>query len=359
MNTDHEPIKPEPETTQPQGEDFPPEREGGEQASGAEGFPPDVPTDPGDLSAVEDQGAEEHFALQEGLTPLIGPDDEIKARGGTNPLPALQEHLLEPTRRLYFGALRDIGMVRATNEDTTIVFHSVQQNVQDNPAFSLFLVADGAGGHADGEFASTLAGRVIMQAISEEIYMPMLLQNVDPANAEPLAPITEVLVDAVRKADQAIRAEVPGGGTTLTAAVIIGDLAHIVHVGDSRAYLVTQGEDGPEMQQLTRDHSVAKRLQEIGQITAAEAVNHPEASRLWKIMGLSENLEPDITTRRLPASCHLVLCSDGLWNMVPEEDIVTTVVSADTPQSAANVLVAAANANGGVDNISVVVVRVP
>lgn len=348
----------EPEELRPPDEDFPPEREGSARMPDEEGFPPEAPTEPNVHSPADDSGAEEQFALQEGLTPLIGPDDAIVSSGGTNPLPALQEHLLEPTRRLYFGATRDIGMVRATNEDTTVVFHSVQQNVQDNPAFSLFLVADGAGGHADGEFASTLAGRVMLETISEEIYMPMLLQNVDPASAEPLAPITEVLVDAVRKADRAIRKQVPGGGTTLTAVVIIGDLAHIVHVGDSRAYLITQ-EDGQEIQQLTRDHSVARRLQEIGQITAAEAVNHPEASRLWKIMGLSENLEPDITTRRLPPSCHLVLCSDGLWNMVPEADIATTVLSADTPQSAANVLVAAANANGGADNISVVVVRVP
>lgn len=348
----------EPEDEQSRNEGLPPE--GDSLPPEGDSFPPETPTEPNVPSPADDDSAEESFALQEGMTPLVGPDDMIRATSGTNPLPALQDHLMHPTRRLYFGAARDIGMVRSSNEDTTIVFHSAQQNVQDNPAFSLFLVADGAGGHADGEYASTLAGRVIMQTVSEEIYMPMLLQGVNPAVAEPLPPITEVLVDAVHRADTAIRREVPGGGTTLTAAVVIGDLAHIVHVGDSRAYLVTQDEeDGPDIHQLTRDHSVAKRLQEIGQITAAEATNHPEASRLWKIMGLSENLEPDITTRRLPANCHLLLCSDGLWNMVPEQDIVAIVLGADTPQLAANLLVAAANANGGADNISIVVVRVP
>ena len=145
----------------------------------------------------------------------------------------------------------------------------------------------------------------------------------------------------------------PDGGTTLTAAVLIGDLAHIAHVGDSRAYLYTPEADGEEerLEQLTRDHSVAKRLEEIGHITREEADHHPEASRLWKIMGLTDNLEPDISTRRLPPGSQFVLCSDGLWNMVPDEELIAVLSTATTPQEAADILVAAANAHGGSDNI--------
>ena len=362
MNEEHDKPVLEPDElpahhAEPATEGARPDQEGAQPP--VEDLLPDVPTEPNVMLPDGMEDGEESFALQEGLTPLVGPAPvEIKT-SSTNPLPSLQDSLMRPTRRLYFGTARDIGMVRTSNEDSTLVFHSVQQNVQDNPVFSLFLVADGAGGHLDGEHASLVVGRVMLKSISEQIYLPMLLQNINPATAEPLAPITEVLVEACLEADRVVRAEVPGGGTTLTAAVIIGDLAHIVHVGDSRAYLITQAEDGPDVQQLTRDHSVAKRLQEIGQITASEATRHPEASRLWKIMGLTEHLEPDINTRRLPANCHLVLCSDGLWNMVPEDTIVEIVTGAASPQEAANRLVNAANANGGVDNISVVVVRVP
>ncbi len=319
--------------------------------------PPDPSHElPPDPEPSED--SEQHFPLQESLTPLMMPAVRMDP-GATNRLPNLQERLLRKAPRLTFGQARDIGMVRATNEDSVLTLYTAQRNVQDNPDFSLFVVADGAGGHADGEFASTVACRIVLEAASEQIYLPMLLQHVSPNTAEPVPPITEVLVEAYQRADKHVRAEVPGGGTTLTTVLIIGDLAHIAHVGDSRAYLLTREEGEPHMQQLTRDHSVAQRLQEIGQITAAEAVHHPEASRLWKIMGLSDHLEPDINTRRLPPNSTLVMCSDGLWNMVPDADIAGIVLSAPTPQDAAHHLIAAANAAGGADNIAVIVVHLP
>lgn len=321
-----------------------------------------LPEPPPNLSAelAEEEGEEVQFQLQENLTPLVNADDMHQLLpDATHPLPNLQDRLIRNTRQLTFSHARDIGLVRASNEDATLAFHSGQQNVQDNPDFSVFIVADGAGGHADGEFASSVAARTLLEHVSKEIYLPMLLNQIDPAEAEPVPPITEVLVDGYKAADHEVRTEVPGGGTTLTTVTIIGDLAHIAHVGDSRAYLITKEDDEPEITQLTRDHSVARRLQEIGQITATEVANHPEASRLWKIMGLSENLEPDINTRRLPENSYLVMCSDGLWNMVPDEAILKTVVEAPNPQEATSHLIAAANASGGTDNIAVIVVHMP
>lgn len=333
MNEDQNPVTPDPDETLPE------------------------PPDNRDEVLNDDVGEESQFPLQENLTPLINLNEA--ELGATTPLPTLQDRLLHNTRQITFGHARDIGMVRTSNEDTTLTFHSGQQNVQDNPDFSLFIVADGAGGHEDGEYASSVAARTLVEYVSKEIYLPMLLSQIDPVSADPVPPITEVLVEGYKAADREVRAEVPGGGTTLTAVAIIGDLAHIAHVGDSRAYLVTHEDDTPQITQLTRDHSVARRLQEIGQITATEAVNHPEASRLWKIMGLSENLEPDINTRRLPDNCTLILCSDGLWNMVPDDKILEIVLATPAPQQATNHLIAAANANGGADNIAVVVVQLP
>ncbi len=264
-----------------------------------------------------------------------------------------------PDRRLSCGHNRDIGMVRPNNEDSTLAFLASQNNNQGNPDFGVFIVADGAGGHEDGEQASMLASRTVMDLVSQRIFLPMLMRHIE-IDAEPVPPLAEVLIEAVQTADARLRAEVPGGGTTLTIAVVIGDLAHIAHVGDSRAYLVTGGGgQPPRISQLTRDHSVAKRLEEIGQITADEAAHHPEVSRLWKMLGLSDNLEPDITTRRLPAGSWLLLCSDGLWNMVSDSEIAAVVTGAATPQEAADRLILTANTYGGLDNISAIVVRVP
>lgn len=289
------------------------------------------------------------------------PEKPAKAAGDIYATQRLPDMLGAPgqSRRLSYGYSRDIGMVRANNEDSTLAFLSSQHNTQNNPDFGVFIVADGAGGHEDGEQASMLASRTVMDLISQRIFLPMLLRHIE-TDAEPIPPLAEVLAEAVQTADARLREEVPGGGTTLTAAVIIGDLVHIAHVGDSRAYLISGGgSEPPGISQLTRDHSVAKRLEEIGQITADEAAHHPEVSRLWKMLGLSDNLEPDINTRRLPAGSWLLLCSDGLWNMVSESEIAAIVTGATTPQEAADRLVLTANTYGGLDNISVIVVRVP
>ncbi len=299
----------------------------------------------------------------------------------THQLPALETVLLRPWRGLRYGHRRDIGRVRTENEDSTFTFFTTQLNAEENPDLGIFIVADGAGGHENGELASAVVSRAMIDVLTRLLYQPMLLQHLDKTE-ESIPPITELLTEAVKDADKRLRDEVPGAGSTLTTVVVMGDLAHIAHVGDSRAYLLTplatskeedaptpadqtpaakQEEDAPpfKMEQLTRDHSVAKRLEEIGQITAREAVNHPEAGRLWKIMGLTDNLEPDISTRRLPAHSYLLMCSDGLWNMLSEADMARIITSAGSPQEAVDRLIVSANAYGGVDNISAIVLQMP
>lgn len=282
--------------------------------------------------------------------------------GVTRRLPPLESGTVQLVERIAFGYGRDIGMVRSNNEDSILTLLSSLQTVDETPDFGIFIVADGAGGHEYGERASAVVSRQVANYVSRHIFRPLLVQGLEDAPDDiDRPPISEVLAAAVKEADEQVQSEVPGGGTTLTAVVTIGDLAHFAHVGDSRAYLIRHDKeaDSPTIEQLTRDHSVAARLEEIGQITAQEAAHHPEASRLWKIIGLTDNLEPDIFTRRLPPDCYLVLCSDGMWNMVPSEEIRDTVLSEPTPQLACDRLVAAANSNGGTDNISIVVLHMP
>jgi serine/threonine protein phosphatase PrpC len=167
--------------------------------------------------------------------------------------------------------------------------------------------------------------------------------------------ISEVLSDAVQLANEKVSDEIPEGGTTVTAAAIVGDLVYIAHVGDSRAYLLT----GDDLEQITRDHSLVQRLIELDQLTPDEAAAHPQRNVLYRAIGQSEHIEIDTATRRLPPGSCLMLCSDGLWNQVPESKILQVVKSSATPQEACDRLVTLANESGGADNVTVVIIQVP
>ena len=128
----------------------------------------------------------------------------------------------------------------------------------------------------------------------------------------------------------------------------------LAHVGDSRAYAVYL--DG-RVQTLTRDHSLVERLKELGQITAEEASVHPQKSMLYRALGQGEPTEPDIFTASLPQPGYLMICSDGLWGVLDEDDIFNIITTAPNPQRACQNLIDAANSAGGPDNIAVILVR--
>jgi protein phosphatase len=168
-------------------------------------------------------------------------------------------------------------------------------------------------------------------------------------------PVTESMIAAVQKANADIIAQVPDGGTTLTAVAVIGDLAYVAHVGDSRIYLVTKDS----IEQITRDHSLVQRYVELKLLTPEEASVHAQKNVLYRALGQSESLEVDALTRRLPPNSKLMLCSDGLWNLVTEEEIADIISNHSNPQEACDKLVALANAHGGTDNITVILLRIP
>ena len=130
----------------------------------------------------------------------------------------------------------------------------------------------------------------------------------------------------------------------------------IAHVGDSRAYTVS--EDG-QVEVLTRDHSLVQRLVELGQITDEEAAVHPQKNVLYRALGQGEPFSPDIRTIPTPQHGYLLICSDGLWGVVPEEQIIKIILESENPQDACSALVAAANEAGGPDNITAILVHLP
>ncbi len=257
-----------------------------------------------------------------------------------------------PPRRMRLGVAQDVGRVRSHNEDVLLVFTGELAGLETMPSFGLFVVADGMGGHSLGERASGIAARTVARITMEQI-LPSLLA--DPHSEVERPPLQEVMESAMAAANTAVVSSVPEGGTTLTCALLIGEQLILSHVGDSRAYIITEDT----FEQITRDHSLVQRLQELGQITAAEAAVHPQRSVLYRAVGQGEGLEVDVIARRLPPGASLLLCSDGLWGLVPDEKILRTVQQSHTPQAACEALVAAANAAGGPDNITAVMVQVP
>lgn len=252
--------------------------------------------------------------------------------------------------RMRVGWSTDIGQQRQHNEDAILVMEGFQEGGNSLLPFGLFILADGMGGHKAGEVASALAVRTAARHIMQQVYLGVLYQREHHAQEPSLQ---EVLVEAVNRANATVTAMVPGGGTTLICALVLGTQAYVANVGDSRAYLVSTNG----LEQITRDHSLVDRLVELGQLTAAEAANHPQRNVLYRAVGQSGILEVDTFVRAMPTGYSLLLCSDGLWGAVEEAEIVRIIAEAASPQAACEALTAAANRAGGKDNVSVILVE--
>lgn len=247
-----------------------------------------------------------------------------------------------------------VGNHRSRNEDSTFLFTAESGGQEPLLPFGLYIVADGMGGHHAGHEASKRVSRLVASAVLERIYVPMLESSMSAGSGH-REPILEVIIDAVQTANQQIYNPEPNkdSGTTLTAGLLFGQRIFIAHVGDSRAYLLIDGE----MTLLTTDHSYVQRLQDAGQLTEEEAAVHPQRNMLYKAVGQGGVLEIDAITRSLPGKGMLVLCSDGLWGLVEDPQIRDVLTSGDSLNAMTDQLINLALQAGGHDNISVVLVE--
>jgi PPM family protein phosphatase len=255
---------------------------------------------------------------------------------------------LEP-QQLIYGCGQSIGKQRDHNEDSVFALSIAIGGEKSSYPLGLYIVADGMGGHQYGEVASSAAARTLAGSLLKH-FLPYL---VNPSSGMDES-LQELMRSAINDAQKAVTQAAPGSGTTLTAALILGQQMTIGHVGDSRAYAIHQYGGG---EILTRDHSLVKRLEELGQISPEEAAVHPQRNVLYRALGQGEVLEPDIFTAPFPQSGSLLLCSDGLWSVLSDSTIFTLVNSAKDLQSTCQSLVDSANEAGGPDNISVIVVQ--
>ena len=258
---------------------------------------------------------------------------------------------LEPPQ-LIVGCAQSVGRQRDHNEDALFTLTTTLTSDYGNVPFGLYIVADGMGGHQHGEVASGIAIRVVAGMVVRKLYTTLLSLKHSP----PEQSLLEIMQEGVLEAHRTITRQVPGGGTTMTAVLILGNQMTVAHVGDSRAYAISQND---AMTVLTRDHSLVKRLVELGRITTDEAAIHPQKNVLYRALGQGEPFDPDLNTMQLPDSGYILLCSDGLWGVVPDEDIHRFVLGAQNPEDACTKLVDAANEAGGPDNITAILVRLP
>jgi serine/threonine protein phosphatase PrpC len=240
------------------------------------------------------------------------------------------------------GAATDIGLTRMMNQDS----YYCSSGVEDP---CLFIVADGMGGHNGGEIASRTSVDTI-KAFVQDNYQKAEYQR------DRLLMIKE----AMNKANSVIYSrsmedpDLRGMGTTLTMAVIEGERLYIGHIGDSRMYLLRNGE----CQKLTEDHSLVAQLIKNGSISPEEGENHPQKNVITRALGIETEAEIDLDTLMLQQGDTLLLCTDGLTNMLDLEDIIGICSSGDSPQSISEALVEEANNKGGRDNVTAIVVKV-
>lgn len=248
------------------------------------------------------------------------------------------------------GSGQSTGLQRDHNEDAIFVMSSTLADGNSDVPVGVFIIADGMGGHLNGEIASGVAARMMARAILSRLYLKVL----DPENEPMEESLQEVMEHGIHDAQRAVMRNAPGGGTTMTAALVIGEQVTIAHVGDSRAYFVYP--DG-RMQRVTKDHSLVQRMVELEEITEDEAKTHPHRNVLLRAIGQMEPYRPDIQTHQIPRQGRMLLCSDGLWSVVPENEIFRIVNGGSNLSMVCQSLVEAANNAGGPDNISVIVVE--
>lgn len=267
--------------------------------------------------------------------------------------------------KIIIGKSSDRGIVRNLNEDSvaTYEFTSILESV--SMPISLCVVADGMGGHQNGEIAS----RIAIQQIAEYVNQKLLGLGLENLHTEfPESEIKKILTKAIQianeKVHQIARAKSSDMGATLVAALIIGQQAYFANVGDCRAYHL----NNRKLKLVTHDHSLVFRLFKNQQIGFKDIRTHPQRHQVLRCLGepnLMQNLtsmaqngnHPFWFTQKLAQGDTLLLCSDGLWEMVPETILSNVIENYDHPQSACDALVKLANKNGGEDNISVIILK--
>lgn len=235
-------------------------------------------------------------------------------------------------------SITDIGMVRKVNQDYVFCY--------DNPVGqlpNLFLVADGMGGHQAGDYAS----RCCVETVASVVKESKLRSPIGILESAIQAGNMAVFRDAER--DESLY----GMGTTIVASTILGNELYVANIGDSRAYLIREG-----IHQITEDHSLVEEMVRSGDLERKDARSHPNKNVITRAIGTTAIVQADFFELVVQEGDILLMCTDGLTNMLEDEDICSIIKEKPSIEAAGKELVRAANANGGKDNIGVVLVEI-
>ncbi len=235
---------------------------------------------------------------------------------------------------MKYYAMTDVGRRREMNQDYV---YAMGQPIGPFP--NLLVVADGMGGHKAGDFASKFTVEVVKREIAgSRSRKPekVLCDAIQVANRE-----------LIRVASRDVKLE--GMGTTLVVATVIGDTLYFANIGDSRLYLIDDN-----IKQLSKDHSLVEEMVRLGGIKAEDARNHPDKNIITRAMGVKDEAEADFYEFRIKRGDKILMCTDGLSNMVEDEDMFGLVKGSRDVVEAVQMLIDRANSNGGRDNIGVV-----
>jgi serine/threonine protein phosphatase PrpC len=275
--------------------------------------------------------------------------------------------------RLEAATLTDPGLERQVNQDR--VWAQIYAPSEGEPV-GLFIVCDGIGGHLGGEFASHWAVETVKQEMAE-MFCPLdpratvhlsqgeidaALLGTESTRLSVTRKIENMVIKAIEKANRVVYEysqqrpeQASDSGTTITLAFVLGARVVIANIGDSRTYLLREGN----LRQVTQDHSLVASLVASGQIEPTEVYAHPQRNLIYRSLGNRQDVKVDTFWEVLKPGDHLLLCSDGLWEMVQDDQLIIRLITeASTPDQACQDLVSAANTAGGEDNIGVVVLKV-
>ena len=243
---------------------------------------------------------------------------------------------------MKYWAITDKGLVRQKNEDA---YFACCNETDD---FALFVVCDGMGGAQAGNVASSLACNTFVNTINafelRDQPFDKLAYYLYPAAAAANSAVYEKSVDDITCA---------GMGTTLVAALIHKDKALVLNVGDSRAYVISEDE----IIQATRDHSVVEDMVQKGEITREEARVHPKRNLITRALGTVSDIEPDIYSIELESDEYLLLCSDGLTNVVTDNEIRDTITHLEHADKVCDILLQACFQRGAPDNVTIILYK--
>ncbi len=278
----------------------------------------------------------------------MDPDQTEESTNDTPGVAQSDNAMLESGPNPEVGWSLDKGVTRENNEDSLAAVTLNHASETASQTIGVYAVADGMGGHEAGEVASKLAVRTVVR---------QLMGDVAEAGEDLPVHYQQWLERAVALANRVVRKkaheENKNMGTTLVMAVVVGNDVHIANVGDSRAYLISP----TRLRQITHDQSFVQSLVDKGVITPEQAANNPNRNRLTQAVGSQEDVNVDLFNETLENDESLLLCSDGLWNTLGDEEIIDIVRKAATPHTACQALVDACNAKGAQDNIAAVLVR--